>query len=206
VLFIADRFDFKQLEAIRHAGGEWTQVPNRPPNYPAKINHAFRKTTEPFLFLAADDVIFHDGWLTAALEKMTRKIAVVGTNDGGVNKRVKRGQHATHMLVRREYVDEFGATFDDLPGVLVHEGYHHTFVDDELVQVAQIRHAYAHAHESLVEHVHPFRGKEVPMDGTYLIGHARMHEDRLLFKNRKLLRRDSWTSRSWSEPMATSPG
>lgn len=206
VLFVADANDVEERVALDRAHANYVTTTEPPPNYPAKVNLAYRETSEPFLFLAADDLHFHYGWLRAALTEMRGNVAVVGTNDGGVNQRVARGEHATHMLVRRAYVDEHGATFDQTPGVLVHEGYGHVYVDDELVQTAQARQVYAHAHDSLVEHLHPYGGK-ARTDATYRIGREPIAADKALYQERRELRRRlRWIAPSWSEPSVTLPG
>ena len=52
-----------------------------------------------------DDVVFRDGWLDASLEAMgDPRVGVVGPADevhGG-------GDHATHYLVRRSYIEREG--------------------------------------------------------------------------------------------------
>jgi hypothetical protein len=93
-----------------------------------------------------------------------------------------RGEHATHMLVERAYVMEKGASWDG-PGVLCHEGYHHWFVDDELVTVAKQNGVFQVALGSEVEHVHPMVGK-APNDAVYDLGADKAQEDEKLFKAR----------------------
>ena len=62
--------------------------------------------------LSGDDVRFRAGWLDHAQDVARRYGAqVVGTNDAA-NPRVMRGEHATHPLIRRDYIAEHGAPFD----------------------------------------------------------------------------------------------
>lgn len=152
VLFIADPDDVEEHTAIRAAGGEMILVDG---NYAEKINVGVIFTDEPLIFLGADDLKFRAGWLEAAKRKMKGTIGVVGTNDLG-NERVMKGVHATHSLVSREYAER--GTIDD-PSILLHEEYPHEFVDDEFVQTAKKRKAFAHASTSIVEHMHPFWNK-----------------------------------------------
>ena len=157
----------------------------RPGDYARKINAGVAHTSEPLVFMAADDLRFHPGWFEAATAKLAPGIGVVGTNDLG-SKRVMTGTHSTHSLVTRDYIDEFG-TIDE-PGKALHEGYPHEFVDDELVQTAIHRSAWAFADDSIVEHLHPAWGK-APMDAMYAQQSARMKAGRRVYRRRQRL----WT-------------
>jgi hypothetical protein len=106
---------------------------------------------------------------------------VVGTNDLG-NPRVTSGEHATHLLIRRSYVDEHGASWDG-PKTVCHEGYRHWYVDDEIVTAAKQRGTWAMALGSVVEHLHPMWGKGEP-DEVYLAGQASAKADAELFQAR----------------------
>lgn len=175
---------------MRAAGGE-LHVIDRPPgpgDYARKMNHGVRVTTEPLLFLGADDIDFHPGWFEAACARLTPGVGVVGTNDLG-NPRVISGEHATHVLVTRAYVERHG-TIDE-PGKVCHEGYPHEFVDDELVATAKARGAWAFAADSIVEHLHPSWGK-APTDPLYDGQRRRLVQGRRVFERRKRL----WTSPS----------
>jgi hypothetical protein len=96
------------------------------------------------------------------------------------------GDHSTHSLVTREYVDKFG-TIDE-PGVVLHEGYHHEFVDDEFVQTAMFRGMWAFAEDSHVEHLHPNWNK-APSDRLYRMQRRRMRLGKRVYAERKHL----WT-------------
>jgi len=154
-------------------------------DYARKINTGFRNTTEPLVFTAACDLRFHPGWLDAATAQLTAGIGVVGTNDLG-SRRVMAGLHSTHSLVTRDYVDRFGTT--DEPGLVMHEGYLHEFVDDELVQTAISRNAFAFAFDSHVEHLHPAWNK-APSDELYEQTPYRMRMGRKIYRQREQL----WT-------------
>ena len=86
----------------------------------------------------------------------------------------------------REYVENYG-TIDE-PGKILHEGYVHEFVDDELVMTARKRKAYAHAADAIVEHLHPDWGKG-EMDTSYRQQKSRMRESVGLYHQRSRL----WT-------------
>jgi hypothetical protein len=147
-------------------------------SFAAKANLGYAKTSEPWLFLCGDDVRFHLGWLANALLVAGRVADVIGTNDLG-NPRVVAGQHATHLLIRRAYVDTFGGGWDG-PGILCHEGYRHWYVDDEIVTAARQRQVWAMARSAVVEHLHPAWGK-AEMDPTYALGQVAAPADRQRF-------------------------
>jgi hypothetical protein len=186
VLFVASEHDHDERRAIEATEADVLVVPDARGTYPCKINDAYRSSDEPLIFTAADDLLFHTGWLEAALAKMTDGVGVVGTNDLG-NPRVIEGRHSTHSLVARSYCDQPGGSAD-LHETVLHEGYSHWFCDDELVQVAQLRGVYAHATDSHVEHLHPFFGK-APRDGTYAKGSERKRADARCFHRRSRI----WT-------------
>jgi hypothetical protein len=149
-------------------------------SFASKVNAGHAQTTEPWLFIVGDDVRFHPGWLDHAQAAAVGH-DVVGTNDLG-NPRVMRGEHATHMLIRRAYVDEQGASWDN-PGSVCHEGYRHWFVDDEIVTAARQRGAFAFAPASIVEHLHPSWGKGA-QDDVYELGQSAAEQDRETFEAR----------------------
>lgn len=194
ILFLATvgdaMVDVIRGERARRDNVRLEQLPrNRVGDYAKKINHGYRLTTEPFLFLAADDLAPRPGWLSAALALFEDPaIGVVGTQDLAPTDRARSGEHATHSLVRRSYVDEFG-TIDER-GKVLHEGYTHEYVDDEFIATAKHRGAFAFAPCSIVEHLHPSWGK-APMDTLYSGQRRRMIDGRNLFDRRRGL----WTSR-----------
>lgn len=187
VLFLVDPDDIAERHAVLSERGredvrvKWTICRG---GYARKINVGVRLTTEPLIFLGADDLDFHPGWLEAAATRLSPPVGVVGTNDLG-NRRVRRGEHATHSLVARSYADE--GSIDDAH-VLLHEGYDHNFVDDEFVATARHRDSWDFAPDSHVEHLHPNWGK-AEGDETYDLGQRHFNADRRLFRERTRL----WT-------------
>lgn len=186
VVFICTEDDLYQQEAVVSTGAELLVLPGArlPGDYARKINLGYRETTEPLLFLAADDLRFHPGWIPKAVAHLDDCVGVVGTNDL-TNRRTRHG-HSTHSLVTRAYIDEFGTV--DEPGKVLHEGYQHNFCDDELVQTAERRHAYVHAVDCHVEHLHPI-GNKASFDEIYELGQVGFESDRTLFLRRQRL----WT-------------
>ena len=186
VLFLTTRGDHDAVQAIKNAGERHINVEKRKlGDYARKINAGYKATDEPYMFLAATDLIFHDDWLDNALNKMTRTIQVVGTNDLG-NIRVIRGEHSTHTMVSRYYCDTFG-TVDERNHVL-YEGYPHEYVDDEFVQTAKCRNAFDMAMDSVVEHIHPAWGK-AKWDASYKAVDKRLEDGYRIYRRRRKL----WT-------------
>ena len=138
------------------------------------MNHAYEGTTEPWLLLVGDDVKFHPGWLDQAQHAARDGADVVGTNDLH-NPVVTSGERATHLLVRRAYVDERGASWDG-PKTVCHEGYRHWFVDNEIVEAAKQRGAWVFARHAKIEHLHPLWGL-APDDDTYALGRGFVERD-----------------------------
>lgn len=189
-LFIATEGDRREIAALEAAEGAPFEVllgPRRPGDYARKINMGVAVTTEHWIFTAADDLCFCPGWADEAIRvARARRKRVVGTNDMG-NRRTITGQHSTHTLVHRSYV-ELGTV--DEPGKLLHEGYDHNFVDDEFIQTATLRREYVAAKHSHVEHLHPAWGKGEG-DRTYTLGMERFEQDRAHFRARQRLLRQA---------------
>lgn len=165
------------------------QVVTFPPrprgDYAVKINLGAAATTEPLIFTGGCDLKFHPGWLDACQPHLNGGAGVVGTNDLG-NPLTATGALSTHSLVARWYIDNHG-TIDE-PGKVLHDGYWHEYVDNELVATAKARGLYAHAADAIVEHLHPSWGK-ADTDPMYRQAHRRMTYGRRLFTRRRRL----WT-------------
>jgi hypothetical protein len=147
--------------------------------YAKKINLGYRSTSNPWLFLAADDLEFGRNWAEIALRN--HRMSVISTNDRA-NYFVRQGLMATHSLVRRDYIDEIGGSLDG-PGVIYHEGYSHNFVDCEFSVLARNRRVFVFARHAIVSHLHPVFRK-APMDETYELGLRDFVQDRELFVSR----------------------
>jgi hypothetical protein len=180
--FVVDAADTAERAAVLAAGATEIAVGfGTPGTFAEKINEGYRQTSEPWLFLVGDDVRFRPGWLDHAQEvARIYGVDVVGTNDMA-NPRTLAGEHSTHLMVRRSYIDEQGASWDG-PGVVCH-GYGHWYVDDEIVTVAKQRGVWGMALGSFVEHLHPIVGK-ADMDDVYEIGQRRAPADRAEFERR----------------------
>jgi glycosyltransferase involved in cell wall biosynthesis len=186
ILFVVSPDDYQVHAEVDRAGVERITVAYSPiGDYARKINAGYLHTTEPLLFLGASDLRFHPGWYDAATARLTHGVGVVGTNDLG-SKRVIDGQHSTHSLVTREYIDNYG-TVDRRRQVLC-ELYWHEYVDDEFIETARHRGAFAAATDSIVEHLHPNWGKG-ENDATYAAQRSRMARGVRIFRRRRPL----WT-------------
>lgn len=171
--------DVEAAAAWEAAGAIVLEVEADVVSFAKKVNVGFRRTTQPWVFVVGSDVRFHPGWLDHAQHVgNTFDAGVVGTNDLG-NPRVLAGEHATHFLMRRSYVEEHGGSWDE-PGLVCHEGYRHWFVDDEIVTAAKQRGAWAMALGSVVEHLHPAWGKAAG-DEVYDLGQSAAAQDQRTF-------------------------
>lgn len=180
LLFLVTPGDRDVIRELRTERQTYLPVPHRDRgDYARKINTGVEATTEPWVFTGACDLRFHPNWLGHALKQAREGIGVVGTNDLS-NRRVIRGQHSTHSLCARWYC-ELGTV--DEPGKLLHEGYPHEFVDDELVGTARKRGAFVFAAHSIVEHLHPMCGKS-PWDAMYEAQGHRMKVGRKVYERR----------------------
>lgn len=179
---VCDPGDHEAVTAWRRAGARLIFTDGTQNTFAQKVNRAFRKTNEPWVLLVGSDVHFWPGWLDHA-EHVAHAFGakVTGTNDLG-NPRVLDGEHATHMLISRAYIDETGASWDG-PGNVCHEGYGHWFVDDEIVTAAKQRGVWTMALGSRIEHIHPAFGK-ADHDDVYALGEKSVEADRALFLER----------------------
>lgn len=195
VVFIPDPDDTAENEAIDEHRDADTLVLPTAGNYATKINVGFDATTEPLLFMGADDLKFWPDWFSRAKTYLVPGIEVVGTQDLS-NPRVMRGDHSTHTLFRRSYIEERSGVVDQ-PRKVLHEGYRHENCDDEFIQTAKARGVYAHGWDVVVEHFHPIvhlpqrmaeRGTEPPAtDETYELGMRFSNVSRREFRKRRRL-------------------
>jgi hypothetical protein len=192
VVFLATEGDDAEQDAVRAYSGQSTVtdvallvVPEEREGWNKKINDGFEATQEPFVFCAADDVSFVPGCFERMLAThLETGACVVGSNDDA-NPSVRAGQHATHFLVCREYL-ECGTVDAPDSGLLLHEQYAHAFVDNECVQTAMARKTFAAALDAHVPATHPLWGT-APMDSTYAKGQASFDADRRLYHSREHL-------------------
>jgi glycosyltransferase involved in cell wall biosynthesis len=181
IVFVCSPDDNAQLDACLATGQQTIITPwaGGKGDYARKINLAAASTETPWVFTGADDLVFHDGWDDIALAEPDA--VVVGTLDL-CNARTRRGQHSTHSLVSRAYIEQ--GTID-APGQVYHEGYWHNFCDDEMIETATHRSLYRPS-SAVVQHMHPTRGLS-PDDDTYRLGMLHWNDDRATFFHRRRL-------------------
>lgn len=180
--------------------GRFSMISVDPPGtWPQKINAHVELLTAnqsplyeaEWVLCAADDIRFTEGWWDATLRlRQLASVGVIGTNDskdGTGNPRVAAGEHTCHPLIRASYIQAHG-TIDE-SGKAVHDGYAHSFVDDELVLTAKMRNAWAFCPEAVIEHIHPWwTQRPEDWDATYEKGQSTFQTDRAVFAERvKLL-------------------
>jgi hypothetical protein len=188
LIFVASETDEEQCTACFHVQGYPVGVvldPGPPAggDYAEKIQLGYDATDEPLVLLAADDLVFHPGWLEAVLAVANQYDAgVIGTNDTA-NPQVVAGLHSTHPVVRRCYIDSRGG-YVGAPGKVYWQGFDHNCCDVELVQTAIARGCYYHAHDAVVEHRHPLWGTAA-WDATYHRGRAQAGPDTRLLESRR---------------------
>lgn len=158
-------------------------------SWPQKINEGYAAFADwaDWYLCAADDITFTPGWWEATKElRDDPTIGVIGTNDsatGTGNPRVAAGDHTCHPLIRASYIRDYGTV--DQPGLAVFPGYHHSFVDDELVWTAKIRGTWAFCREAVIEHNHPWwKPEEASWDATYEKGQSSFEQDKSLWMQR----------------------
>src|SRR4029079_17775880 len=86
LLFIASLDDRNEKEELERQGARYIVLEEsvRDGDYARKINFGYRSTKNPWLFLGADDLHFHPGWLPAAAAMFsTPRFSVIGTQDMG---------------------------------------------------------------------------------------------------------------------------
>ena len=202
VYFVLEREDVASIEAAHDLRAEIIFNEGRG-SYASCINTGYRRTTEPFLILAADDVRFGRDAIAAALAMMVDdSIGILGALDP---LHEDQDDHATHYLVRRAYIEEQGGTMDSKGCVLF--DYGHAYTDVEAVHVAKVRNAYKFCPEFIVYHDHPgwVGGGAVDessplFDEVYKKGNAALADDLAVFA----LRSRRWRRKLLSRPDASS--
>jgi glycosyltransferase involved in cell wall biosynthesis len=147
--------------------------------YPVRINKGFAATDERYVMLAADDLRFYPGWFEAVMRAMEPIDGVVAVND-------LHNPAGVHFATSRTYVDTFGGTGDNIPGVVLCEQYTHCWCDDEFRNVAGHRGRFAYANDAIVEHLHVGNHK-APDDAVYQMGAAAMSHDLAVYTSRQHL-------------------
>lgn len=125
--------------------------------------------------LGADDIVWHDGWLSAALRAASETGAqVIGLNDLHTD----LDQYAPHYMVRRAFIDAH------MGGFMVPPVYKSWWFDREVCEKARILNLYAPAWNAVAEHRHP-DWTTAPRDATYDLAWPLHDIDREIYMIRK---------------------
>lgn len=178
--FIVESHDKDTINAVAVVDGNLI-VNDRVSTYAGAINCGLLNTYECLLYVSADDFVYRENWLDPLIN-LSRSYGVVGSNDLH-NQDVKDGVMATSFLIRRDYA--YTACVD-APGLMLHEGYTHNYVDTEVIGYARSRGEFISCASSEVEHMHPLWGL-APSDDTYAKGLKDHAADGALFQRRRTM-------------------
>ena len=156
------------VEYVRDEGDTWGH----------RLNQVARTVESPYMFCGADDVLFHTGWLSEALEVMRSVNGVVSVND-------LHNPNDTLPLVSLDYYRNPGCCVDT-PEVIIYPGYFHNYSETELYETAKARNRFAQAQLPVVEHLHPNAHKSAN-DAIYELGHSKYGADEALWASRNHL-------------------
>jgi glycosyltransferase involved in cell wall biosynthesis len=180
LIFVLDHADKESLEAAK--GAAWSRHIFCDGTYAEKTNAGYRACRGEWIVPTADDVLFRPEWDVEAVDSMASWVHVIGTNDR--TPITADGTHATMPIIRREYIESPGCSWN-VPGDVFFEGYHHGWVETEVCQLAQHRDCWTFNPCSVIEHRHPDWGTREP-DATDEKGNRRNKtEDLRLFETRK---------------------
>lgn len=147
----------------------------------AAYNAGFSASSEPYVFLANDDLEFPEGWETPALEMVRDGIPIVGVNEG-------HGRMTCFSMVDRQFILEHSGVYDR-PATLVHP-YRSQYVDTELAEYAKHRGVWGEAVQGGVIHRHHEFGDADANHPNYVKARETVGEDHQTFQRRKA----AWSS------------
>ena len=125
----------------------------------AAVNAGYWASTEAFVAVVNDDVIFHPGWDAAALARFNSQVHIVGMNDG-------LGDCKCFPMVRRTFIEQHSGVFDR-PNTIFHT-YKSQGPDTEFAFYAMLRGVWANAPDAVVEHRNWRNGAADPDHPNYL--------------------------------------
>jgi len=174
ILVICPRDDFDSIELAGENVYVFTDRINQ--SFPHRIKKLYGLSDADWFLTGADDIIFHEGWLDEAKKYMDYS-HVISFQD-----LCNPHLPGTNFLIRRKYIEEFGATIDEKPGEIFWTGYTHNYCDNEIVFVATWRRAFYQC-DGIIEHFHPTIQK-ASWDRMYQIAKDAEFEDARKFHER----------------------
>ena len=143
----------------------------------AAYNAGFEASTEPYVFLANDDLAFPEGWEMPALRMIQDGTPIVGVNEG-------HNRMTCFSMVERAFIEDHSGVYD-VPGRLVHP-YKSQYVDTELAEYAKFRGVWGEAVEGGVIHQHHDFGLADPNHPNYVKAKSTLDEDRRTYETRRV--------------------
>ena len=192
VLFLPDQNDHDSIRELERLGATYEIAPTVEEwgcaTYASKVNHAYRVTSSPYLMYASDNVSPKPGWWRIAKQRLDANphIGLLGTNDCA-NRFVLRKVLATHGILRRSYIEEYGSASLPDAGPVFWEGYRHWGCDVEASFVARGRAVFAFERNCIVRH-HSAGNTPELRDSVYELGQRYVEEDR----RRRMQRCPGW--------------
>ena len=142
----------------------------------AAYNAGYRGSSEPYIFLANDDLEFPEGWELPALRLIKQGTPIVGVNEG-------HNRMTCFSMVERDFIKRESGVYD-APDTLVHP-YTSQYVDTELAEYAKHRGVWGEAREGGVIHRHWEWGDADPSHPNYVKAKATVSEDHRLYSERR---------------------
>lgn len=183
LLFLPDVTDRYTIEVLEKMGAWYEFAPSaelyQTPTYASKINHAYKVTDTEFLFYASDDLQPKPQWIYHLFKDLDANphVGLMALNDG--HHLVTRGMLATHGVVRRSYVEEYGSASLPDAGPVMNEMYRHWWCDCEISYVARQRKAFGLSWNSRF-----FHNRKRRSDETYQLGESFAAADRRIAEQR----------------------
>lgn len=179
IYLICERFDLESIKKASLLHEECMEVNTN--GYVAAINVGYRSSTEPFVFCGSDDIVFEPEWDIKMLKVFEDKaIGIVGAKDEWTIS--KTGKHASHFMVRREYIVKQSGVMDER-NVIYSSAYIHIMCDIETEQTAMKRGAFAMS-DAFISHKHWFMGT-AKKDATYQRAMDAQHHDMTSYNARR---------------------
>lgn len=182
IYMITEPEDQATIDQIRETTAKL--VLNKAPHtYVAAINLGYKLSTEEHIFCGSDDIEFTEGWDIKMLKvfQANPEIGFVGAWDSW--KITQTGKHASHFMVSRSYIQEFGGVEDE-KNTIYSSQYQHFNCDIETEQVAMKRGKFQMS-DAVIEHHHFIVNKRVEYDQTYSKEQSKINRDTRTYNQRR---------------------